>query len=193
MKKRKVQESYDEEVVEVELNDEITSSKNKVYFHCEVSRKNILKLCMELEKAVKYVREYMDDDSRIHLYLHTEGGDLYAGLSGMNHIKNCKVPVVTHVDGFVASAGTYMLLAGEKRVMSKYSQVLIHQLRSGVIGTYNEILEESANCTKIMNMGVRFYNEYCKIPKKVLDNLLKKEVYLDPEECLKYKIIDEIC
>ena len=189
--KRKNRE-VDEEVEEYVDQDDISSIKNRIYFHCEVSRKSILKLCIELEKAVKYVREYMDDESYIHLYLHTEGGDLYAGLSGMNHIKNCKVPVVTYVDGLVASAGTYMLFGGEKRVMGKYSQVLIHQLRSGVIGTYNEILEESLNCTKIMEMGIRIYNEYCKIPKKVLDNLLKKEIFLDPDECLRYKIVDEI-
>ena len=193
MGKRKLEEIEEHEQPVLEPPSmEVTSNRNKVYFHCEVSRKNIMMLVQELEKACKYVREYMDEDSKIHLYIHSEGGDLYAGLSGMHHIKNCRVPVVTHVDGICASAGTDLLLGGTKRVMSKYSQVLIHQLSSGVIGKYEEMKEETENCTKLMNMMRKIYNEHCKIPKKVMDKLMSKEIYLDSEECLKYKIVDEI-
>ena len=193
MLKRKIEEVEEHEHPILDPPSmEVTSNRNKVYFHCEVSRKNIMVLVQELEKACKYVREYMDEDSKIHLYIHSEGGDLYTGLSGMHHIKNCRVPVVTHVDGLCASAGTDLLLGGYKRVMSKYSQVLIHQLSSGVIGKYEEIKEETENCTKLMQMMRDIYNEHCKIPKKMLDKLLSKEIYLNADECLKYKIIDEI-
>jgi len=188
-KRRKTDEENDENV----LNEgDVTSIRNKVYFYCEVSRRTILLLHRELDKAAKHVRENMDDDSKIHLYINSEGGELYAGLSGMKHIKDCKVPVVTHVDGCVASAGTDLLLGGCKRVMSKYSQVLIHQLSSGVIGNYEEIKGETENCTKLMNMMREIYKEHCKIPKKVLDKLMMKDIYLNSDECLKYGIIDEI-
>ena len=193
MKRKKNDENEEQEQMIIEpLSSDVTSNKNKVYFHCDVSRKNVMLMIQELDKAVKYVREYMDEDSKIHLYIHSEGGDLYSGLSGMNHIKNCRVPVVTHVDGICASAATDLLMGGYKRVMSKYSQVLIHQLSSGVIGKYEEIKEETENCTKLMQMMRDIYNEHCKIPKKMLDKLLSKEIYLNADECLKYKIIDEI-
>ena len=70
------------------------------------------------------------DPAPLWLYIHTEGGDAYAGLSAMDHIKNLKVPVYTVVDGSCASAGTFILMGGEKKYALPNSSVLIHQIRT---------------------------------------------------------------
>ena len=85
----------------------------------------------------------------IFLYIHTDGGDAYAGLSAMDHIKNMRVPVHTVVDGLCASAGTFILMGGEKKYALRHSSVLIHQLRLGFWGTYEDLKDEMQNSDKI--------------------------------------------
>ena len=36
------------------------------------------------------------------------------------------------------------------------------------------------------------YTKYTKIPKTVLKDLLKKDIYLDAKTCLKYGLVDKI-
>ena len=139
------------------------------------------KLCQQ--KGVK---------SEIFVYIHSEGGDVYAGLSAMDHIRNCDVPVVTIVDGLVASAATFMAIAGKRRLMHKHSQVLIHQLSTGFWGRFQDLLDEVQTCKKLMKVLQKMYNKHATIPEKVLNKLMKKEVYLSSKQCLKYNIIDEI-
>ena len=128
----------------------------------------------------------------VHVFIQTDGGNIYAGFSGMRHIEKNPIPVVTHVDGWVASAGTFMFLGGHRRVMPKYSQMCIHQLRAGVIGKYVDILEEKDICERIMQMMEDIYKDKSSIPDRVYKKLMKKEMVLHADECFKYKLIDEI-
>ena len=164
--------------------------RNNVYFHDDVTTENITKLVKELEVATMYATK--NKMPHVHVFIQTDGGNIYAGFSGMRHIEKNQIPVVTHVDGWVASAGTFLFLGGHQRVMPKYSHMCIHQLRSIVIGKYVDIIEEKDICERIMRMMEYIYNEKANIPDKVYEKLMKKEMVLHADECLEYKLIDEI-
>lgn len=189
-KKRKI--ISEDEDIEVE---NISSKGNVVYFHSHVSRSTVHCLIQELNTAcdfLKEIRTSVPSDLRLKLYIHSEGGDLHAGLSAMQHIKNCEFDVDTYVDGYVASAGTLLLLGGKRRFMNKYSELLIHQFTVGMNGRWKhtELTEQHMNNEKLMKMFKAIYKEKTKIPTKVLNTILTKEVSLMPEECLEYRIID---
>lgn len=164
--------------------------RNNVYFHDDVTTENITKLVNELNVATMYAIK--NKIPHVHVFIQTDGGNIYAGFSGMRHIEKNPIPVVTHVDGWVASAGTFMFLGGHRRVMPKYSQMCIHQLRAGVIGKYVDILEEKDICERIMQMMEDIYKDKSSIPDRVYKKLMKKEMVLHADECFKYKLIDEI-
>lgn len=164
--------------------------RNNVYFHDDVTTENITKLVNELNVATTYAMK--NKIPQVHVFIQTDGGNIYAGFSGMRHIEKNPIPVVTHVDGWVASAGTFMFLGGHRRIMPKYSQMCIHQLRSIAYGKYTEIVEETEICERIMRMMKHIYKEKANIPDKVYKKLMKKEMVLHADECLEYKLIDEI-
>ena len=164
--------------------------RNNVYFHDDVTTENITKLVKELDVATMYATK--NKIPHIHVFIQTDGGNIYAGFSGMRHIEKNSIPVVTHVDGWVASAGTFLFLGGHQRVMPKYSQMCIHQLRAGVIGKYVDIIEEKDICERIMRMMEDIYKEKANIPDRVYKKLMKKEMVLHADECLEYNLIDEI-
>jgi ATP-dependent protease ClpP protease subunit len=52
--------------------------------------------------------------------------------------------------------------------------------------------DEIATCTKLMKVLKDFYKKHTKVPMKKLDELMKRDIWLDAQECLDYGIIDEI-
>jgi ATP-dependent protease ClpP protease subunit len=128
----------------------------------------------------------------IYLHITTDGGLIYSAFSIIDCIKSLSIPVHTIVDGFVASAGTLISLAGEKRYMCENAYMLIHELRGGIWGKMSEIDEEYTNSKKIMEHIKRIYSENTKIKKKELDGILKKDLIWDVEECIEKGLIQEI-
>ena len=172
----------------------IHSEGNKIYFYCPIDTYSIFLLNKEIDEVVNDLKSNNVYESAPHikLYVHTNGGDLYAGLSGMEHIRTCEFDIHAYVDGFVASAGTILIIGAKKRIMFKYSEMLIHQLSTGFWGKYEEMVEEAKNCKKLMKMMKEIYKTYTEIPDEILDQLMTKEINLNSKKCLKYKIVDTV-
>lgn len=178
-----------------EPDDVIKTIGNDIFFHAEVTRKNVFELIENIRKLevdlLKKSVELHDYVPHIRIFIHSAGGDVYAGFSAMDHIKNSKVKITTIADGTCASAATFILLAGKKKFIQKHSYILIHQISAGGIwGKFEELKDELQCCTKLMDMLKKVYNENTKIPAKRLKTLMKRDVYLSAEECLEYQIVD---
>ena len=165
-----------------------------VYFYADVSKKSVLRLLECLEKANKCA--FADCESlqtcRVYLYLHSNGGDAHAGLSAMDHIRNNKVPVTTVIDGFVASAATFLLLGGEYRVGFNHSTLLIHQLSTGVWGKHADLVDEVRNSTTLMTTIKSVYAANTLLSENKLDSLLKHEKNLGSKACVKFGFVHEL-
>ena len=107
-------------------------------------------------------------------------------------IQNLDSDVYTYIDGFAASAATLMSVVGKKRYMTKNSLMLIHQLSGADSGKYEELQDQMNNMSILMSMIVHIYLQETKINKNTLQDLLKKDLWLDAETCLKYGLVDEI-
>jgi ATP-dependent protease ClpP protease subunit len=182
---------------EDEHEKEIIVENNKIFFYCDVTRRNISKLCQEIHKLESILTRLKTDYSlnelpSIFIHIQSDGGDAFAGLSAFDTIKSCKVPVTCVIDGFIASAATFIFLGGHIRKMRKHSHILIHQIRTEFWGKYTELCDEMKNSENLMQMITTIYKEESNMPSKKIESLLKKELHLIPEECLKWKIVDEI-
>lgn len=162
-----------------------------VFFHCEVSRTNVLTLIERLREAEQEARQQRTD-SFVSLYINSEGGDAYAGLSAMNHIQSMSVPVVCVADGFVASAATFMLLGGRKRLAMPHATILIHQFSTAFWGKYADLIDELENSHQLMNSFREVYRERTKLKKKRIDALLKKELTMTASQCVKFGVVEAL-
>ena len=86
----------------------------------------------------------------IRLYITSNGGYVYQVFSAIDTILNLKVPVHTICKGFVASAGTLLSIAGEKRFITENSYMLIHELRAGSWGKFTHLSESFENSKQLM-------------------------------------------
>ena len=102
-----------------------------------------------------------------------------------------KVPIYSIIEGCAASAGTLMSIACNKRFIRKNSYMLIHQLSSGCWGKMCEIEDEMENLNDFMEKIKKIYTEKTKIPRKELTELLKHDLWLNSDKCIKYQLVDD--
>lgn len=190
---KRCSEDADESSDEDHLNIECLQSS--VYFHADVTKQSILKFIKKMRDAVQYaMQSYVPGEPpRVFVYIHSGGGDVFAGISGMNVIRHCPCEVVTIVDGFCASAATLMLLGSRMRWITKHSQVLIHQIRMfGFSGKYCELKDEMKNTTDLMHTFEDVYLAETKLTKKKLGELLNAESYMTTGDCIRFGIVERV-
>jgi len=174
----------------------ISVQDNKIYFYSGVNRNaccELNKKIGELEAKALTLSKNLDMDSPpIKLFINSGGGTIVSGIASMDTILRSKVPVHTYVDGFSASAATFLTVVGTERYMSRNSYMLVHQLSTQFWGTYSNFEDEKQNLDLMMKNIKNIYKEYTKIPMKKLNEILKHDLLWDANTCLEYGMIDEI-
>lgn len=75
------------------------------------------------------------------VHLNTPGGDVFDGIAIYNALLNHPAAVTTIVDALAASAGSFIAQAGDRRVMGRNSQMMIHEAGGLCIGTAADMRE----------------------------------------------------
>ena len=174
----------------------ISVQDNKIYFYAGVNRNS----CVELNKKIGELETKSLTLSNtlgilpppIKIFINSGGGSIVSGIASMDTILRCQVPIETYVDGFSASAATFLTVVGGKRYMSRNSYMLVHQLSSTFWGTYANFEDEKKNLDLMMRTIKDVYKKYTKLPMKDLNNILKHDLMWDAKTCLEYGMIDEI-
>jgi len=184
-----------DEAEETELN--IVVNNNEIFFYEDITPVSVMTLCNHVSTIEKNMLKLqcdlkLDNPPPIYIYIHSYGGDVYAGLSCMNTLEACRVPVITIVDGFVASAATFLLLGGKERRMREHSHILIHQLRGETWGKYEDLKDEMQNTEALMDTIQDIYVSKSDIPEHKIRKIIKKELTMSAKKCLKYQLIHKI-
>ena len=177
--------------------DESYIINNKIYFTDEITTESITKLNKQLlslqSKLINMSNNLGIDKIPIKLYLSSYGGSLDATFRCINCIKSLTIPIHTIVDAYAASGCTLISVVADRRYMTKYSTLLIHELRSGLgWQKYSDIENEVQNMRTYMEMIKNIYATHTKLTRSQLSTMLKKDVQWTPNQCLAYGIIDEI-
>ena len=175
---------------------EVKHTNNRVYFYTYVDDKTILKFQEALETAAANVLTYAYNNrskpAPVYIHINSGGGSLFGGFAAMDAIARCAAPTVSVVEGRAASAATLMSVAADKRLITPHSLMLIHQLSSGMWGTYENIKDHRDNVERYMDIIRKVYLERTKLSKKTLKELLQRDLYFPAEECVKMGLADGI-
>lgn len=161
-----------------------------VYFHSRVEVSSVIKLLKCISEATEEAKKTYAP--YIWLYIHSSGGDAFAGFSAMDHIKNNEIPVVTIADGLVASAATFILLGGARRFTMPTAHILIHQVQSEFSGKYKELLDDVSNTKSLMTTMKTIYTNETFMKKKDLKEWLYKELYMTADQSINFGLVESI-
>lgn len=78
-----------------------------------------------------YLLDKTKHDEPITVLMNNPGGDVYHGLAVFDAIRSCKSYVIIKTYGYAMSMGSVVLQAGDRRVMSPNSRMMLHYGTAG--------------------------------------------------------------
>lgn len=147
-------------------------------------------------KAFDEMERGEGSEKPIRIEISSYGGSVYDMLGIVDRIRSSECHVITRGFGYVMSAATWILAAGDERIMSKNSWMMIHEI-SDWLGRQklSEHKNDIKHADKVQDQLYDLYVELSskKVYKSTFKKLCSKDHYLTAEEALnKYGLIDRI-
>ena len=160
-----------------------------LFLNTAIEQESALAICQQL-----MVLAQDNAEMPIKLHLMSPGGSVNSALAMVDTIQTIKPPVETIVMGFAASAAALTLAAGAKgkRKATYNSRIMIHQVASRTEGKLEDMMvqiKETQALDEILNeMLAKFTGK----TKKEIQEAIKKDNYMSPQEAKEFGLIDEI-
>jgi ATP-dependent protease ClpP protease subunit len=184
---------------EMKINDYL--KYNTIYLDCEIDRESQVRFCRELRKlAEQELDKPYSDRKNIIVKISSFGGwvvSVFAMVSYMEYWQEKGIVIETHGDGYTASGGSKILMAGSKghRYITRYGTVLIHQ-SGGYSNAYTlqEKINELKYTLKDWELIKTMFKKHTKLTDEDINNFTEKNVDFTyyPEECVEKSIVDHI-
>lgn len=129
--------------------------------------------------------ENIDADT-IHVYINSYGGDVNEGLAIYNNLKRSKSKIITYADGFACSIASVIFMAGDERIVSNASLMLIHNAWAYTQGNAKELRKKADDLDVITQASINTYMTEVNISEEELKELLDNETWLTPQQALEW-------
>ncbi len=127
--------------------------------------------------------EGLDVDD-INVFINSYGGEVAEGLAIYNSLRRHKAKVKTYCDGFACSAASVVFMAGDERIMSNASLLMIHNAWSLTSGDSNKLRKHADDLETITQASVRAYMAAINITEEKLKAMMDAETWIDPSYAL---------
>ncbi len=130
----------------------------------------------------------------IHLYIHSPGGSITAGMAIYDTMQYIRPDVSTICLGLAASMGAFLLLAGApgKRYALPNAEVMLHQPWGGARGQASDIKIQADRILRDRERINRIISERTGQPLERVVRDTDRDFFLTAEQARKYGIIDRV-
>ncbi len=130
----------------------------------------------------------------ISFYINSPGGVVTAGLAMYDTMQYIRSPVSTVCVGIAASAGSLLLMAGEKgkRYALPNSQVMIHQPSGGAQGQATDIEIQAREIIKTRARLNALYVHHTGQSLEEIEKKMERDTYLSATEAQTFGLIDHV-
>lgn len=128
----------------------------------------------------------------IHLRIDSPGGDVFAAVAMAQTMREHAAKIIVHVDGYAASAATFLLMAADESVISPGGMVMIHKAWSGAYGNADDFTAMADLLTKIDGQISARYAEKTGMEVDALLELMAAETWLTETEAVAQGFVDAV-
>ena len=134
------------------------------------------------------------DERDINVYINSPGGSVVDGLSSIDVMNFIPNNVSTTCIGMAASMGAVLLSCGEKgkRFVLPHSRVMIHQVSSGMRGTYSDIKIEMEQTERCRNDVYRLLADNMGKTFEEVEMLCDRNNWFIGQEAVELGIVDKV-
>lgn len=146
------------------------------------------------QKNIKEVLDEYEGIKQINLYVNSNGGDVYEANGIYALLKRHPAHVTAYVDGWAASAASFILLAADEIIMAPSSMQMLHDMWTFAIGNSRDFLKVATDLERMEAANHRAYLERAgdKLTADQLNEIMKNETWLTAEECLELGLCDKV-
>ena len=136
----------------------------------------------------EFFEQLSDDIEKIHVHINSGGGSVFGGIAIYNLLKNHKAEIIVHVDALAASIASVIAMAGDKIIIPKNAQLMIHKPMALVSGNADEMRKEADVLDGCQKVILSTYMDHVKegVTEKTINDLINAETWLNGEECQEY-------
>jgi ATP-dependent Clp endopeptidase proteolytic subunit ClpP len=169
------------------------------WYRIDVS--NSVKASIYIYDEIGYVgvsaKDFVQDLNKIkapeiELHIDSPGGDVYDGITIYNAIRDHKSHVTTIVDSMAASAASYIAQAGDRRVMNRNSEMMIHDGHTVAIGNSSELVAMAERLDKISDNIASIYADRAGNTVAYWRQLMRAETWYSGDEAVDAGLADEV-
>jgi ATP-dependent Clp protease protease subunit len=137
----------------------------------------------------------MEDSKKdIHIYIHSPGGYVTAGMAIYDTMQFMTCDVATYCIGMAASMGAVLLAAGTKgkRFSLPNSRIMIHQPSGGARGQASDISIQAKEILRLKKQLNEIMAHHTGQPVDVIERDMERDNYMSADAARDYGIVDEV-
>ena len=128
----------------------------------------------------------------INVHINSYGGDVSEGLAIYNTLREHPANITTICDGFACSAASVVFMAGDRRVMSPASLLMVHNAWTVAMGNAEALRKTADDIETITQASVEAYKRAATISEDEIKALMDAETWILPKEAVEYGFATEI-
>lgn len=129
-----------------------------------------------------YELEQLGEVDEIDVYINSYGGSVGQGFAIYNLLKSHPAKIRTINSGFACSIASIIFLAGDERIMSPASLLMIHNPFTCVVGNANELRKTADDLEKMGQVSVDIYCQTTGLDESVIKKMMDSETWITGEE-----------
>jgi ATP-dependent Clp protease protease subunit len=136
-----------------------------------------------------------DPERTVQMYIHSPGGEVYAGIAIYDTMQQVAPPISTTSVGLTASFGTVLLVGGTKgmRYALPGSTIHMHQPHGGgPHGQVTDMMIQVKEFQRLKQLLIGIFQRHTGQSAETLERDMERDVYLTPEQAVEYGLIDAI-
>lgn len=128
----------------------------------------------------------------INVHINSYGGDVSEGLAIYNVLREHPAQITTICDGFACSAASVVFMAGDKRVMSPASLLMIHNAWTIAMGNASALRKTADDIETITQASVEAYKRTATISEEEIKALMDAETWILPANAVAWGFATDI-
>lgn len=128
----------------------------------------------------------------IHLRINSPGGSVFAARSIEQAIREHKSTVIAHIDGYAASAASFLIMAANQVIIAPGAFVMIHKAWTMTYGNQDDLIKEAGLLGQIDGSLVKTYAEKTGQDSQQIQTWMADETWFDAEQAVELGFADSI-
>ncbi len=144
--------------------------------------------------AIKQVLDAHPNVEQINLFVNSRGGSVIEAMGIRAHLLRHPANKTAYVDGWAASAASFVLTACDEIVMLTGSMQMLHAMWVVAIGNAVELRKVADDLDRMMAANRQIYLDRAngKLTEAKLIELMDAETWLNAEECVELGLADRV-